>query len=361
MELQKLTLILSHLQQKARKTAWIPVPSAFVRTSKLLLCGFSILLAAGCSYPQRQIEWTQNNDGSIVPAPGILNRAVVAGIFYASEPFTYQGSSHEAASEFILGFSQGHFNNPVFRAQFAGVSPVFGAADYRSRFFQRHLFEDKLADTYPLISAPANQVSDGDLVDLLIEPVKHNLAWQKALYNFHSLPQKGNWNEINNVRAIVLRVVCKAYDDECFNRELRNYPCLEQAMVINGKRQPNRPCGGFGPGSEKHASIIGPINDVYGSIDNYLTVHNIPWDQECLTVTFDCDRYNGNAIPFQKYNLWLQTRPNYLPAQTLATQFYRDKGKWSTQDKAWLKYLSSQMLNPKKAMSKEEFLKNYSQ
>ena len=319
-----------------------------------------LLLAAGCA-PKAKVELTDNvSDGDIDVMSGVLYRGVVSSTFYGQGwAFAYKmRGTHESASKFALRASEDHTNSPVLRAKKAGVSPVFGGIDVRSKYFGGWRL-NVYADAHPFLSSPINSLSDGDLVDFLIEPARINIVWETVV--FGAVPLEDSWDDVRAYRAIVLRIVCKATDDACFDRELRNYPCEDGSMVIDGERRPDRSCGGYGPVSETHASVIGPINEIYGSLDNYLKVHNIPWDKECLTETFDCDRENGNAIPFQGYDEWLETRPNYLPAQELATEFYEDEGDWDDEDRAWLEYLSSQMLSPQEAMPKEEFLRTYSQ
>ena len=330
---------------------------------KISCVGFALflLLTAGCA-ADRKIEMaTDAPEDEINAKRGILYRGVIAATFYGQGlAFAHRmRGTHKSASKFALRTSVNQPNNPVERAKRVGVSPVFGGIDVRSQYFDRGFLESSYEDVHPFVVSPNNSVSDGDLVDFLIQPLRINMPWEGIA--FSSVPLKDSWDDVRAYRGIVLRVVCKATDEACFDREFRSYPCDDGAMVIDGERRPDRSCGGYGPVSEEHASVIGPINEIYGSFDNYLKVHNIPWDEECLTETFDCDRENGNAIPFQGYDEWLETRPNYIPAQELATEFYDDEGDWDDEDRAWLEYLSSQMLSPQEAMSKEEFLQTYSQ
>ena len=315
-----------------------------------------LLLATGCA-SDRKIELnTDVSEGSPTAVSGILYRGVVAGVMYGEGwAFSHRmRATHESAAKYVLRTAEKNPNNPIIKAKNAGVSPIFGAIDIRSRYLERSYFESAYNDAHPFISTANNLVSDGDLVDFLIYPVSISTTWESIL--FVSIPLRDSWDDVKSYRAIILRVVCKVTDDACFERESRNYACEDGAMVIDGERQPDRSCGGYGTVSERHASVIGPIAEVYGSFDNYLKYHNIPWDEKCLTQTFDCNRENGNAIPFEGYGEWLKTRPNYLSAQKLATKFYKDEGEWDEKDKVWLKYLSSQMLSSQKAMTKEEFM-----
>ena len=330
---------------------------------KMSCVGFAVflLLTAGCAQKPR-VEMANNvPDDEVMAAPNFLYRGVIASTFYGQgRVFAHHmRGTHDSASEYGLRTSDGHPNNPIEIAKRHGVSPIFGGIDVRSQYFDRGFLENVYRDSHAFLSSPSNKVSDGDLVDFLVQPLRINIPWEGLV--FTGMPVEDAWDNVRAYRGIVLRVVCKATDQACFDRESRNYPCEDGAMVIDGERRPDRSCGGHGPVSEEHASIIGPINEIYGSLDNYLKVHNIPWDEECLTQTFDCDRENGNAIPFEGYDEWLETRPNYLPAQELATEFYEDEGDWDDEDRAWLEYLSSQMLSPQKAMLKEEFLQTYSQ
>ena len=323
---------------------------------KISCVGFALFLlfSAGCAAKAR-VEVTDND--YVQAKPGFLYRGVVGSTFYGQGwAFAHKmRGTHESTSELVLKASNGHPDNPILKAKRNGVSPVFGVIDVRSQYYNRGFLENIYRDAHPFFSSTSNAVSDGDLVDFLVHPVNINMTWEGLLFQGVPLEDAGTY------RAIVLRVVCKATDQACFDRELRSYPCDDGAMVIDGERRPDRTCGGHGPVSEKHASVIGPINKIYGSFDNYLDYHNIPWDKECLTQAFDCDRENGNAIPFQGYDELLETRPNYIPAQELATEFYEDEGDWDDKDRAWLEYLSSQMLSPQEAMPKEEFLQTYSQ
>ena len=313
---------------------------------KMSCVGFAVflLLTAGCTAKPR-VEMTNNVSDEIVVTYDVLYRGVITNAFYGQGwSFGHQmRGTHESASKFVLKTAEGHPNNPIAMAKRHGVSPVMGFIDVRSQYFDRGFLENVYRDTHPFLSSPSNNVSDGDLVDFLVYPVHINVPLEGLI--FAGVPLEDSWDDARAYRGIVLRVVCKATDQACFDRELRNYPCEDGAMVIDGERRPDRSCGGHGPVSETHASVIGPINKIYGSLDNYLKAHNIPWDKECLIATFDCDRENGNAIPFQGYDEWLETRPNYIPAQELATEFYEDEGDWDDEDRAWLEYLSSQMLS----------------
>ena len=325
---------------------------------KFMFFALFLSLSAGCTIPPGKIEVVELPDGKVDAAPGFLYRAVVAGVFYLEKPTGIHGRSHETAEKLAVEMAENHDNNPIMRSINSGVSHVFGGVDYRERYYDRWFFEDSYSDLLPFISVPVNLISDGDLVEMIVEPVRINWLWKFAI---RAAPVNEPWDNVRSIRGIVLRVVCKATDDECFEREYRNYPCDNGAMVIDGERRPERKCGGYGPISDEYAHVIGPVDEIYGSLDNYLKFHNIPWDKECLTMTFDCDRENGNTIPYQGYNEWLETRPNYIPAQELATELYEDEGDWDDEDKAFLEYLSSQMLSPEKAMSKKEFLRTYSQ
>ena len=190
--------------------------------------------------------------------------------------------------------------------------------------------------------SPALEIQNGDLID--------------GLTRYGEFPGLFGIGKLDGTNFVAVRIVCKFYDEECIARENRIYPCRNGAMVIDGKRRPDRTCGGYGSDSENWAAIIRPLTE---PLTEYLDQHGAPYD-ECLISDHSCGKDEGLAITAGGYEQWLANRPNYLLAQQYATDFM-DRRLYERDDIAnerrYARYLSENMHSAQPVISKKAFLK----
>ena len=189
------------------------------------------------------------------------------------------------------------------------------------------------------VASPAMRIQKGDLAEFLYYEVGTPLPFTAG------------------AALLALRVVCKGWDEECIERENRAHRCDDGAMLIDGERRPDRPCGGFGGHSEDWAAIVGPMEVLYGSLDNYLRVHNSPYDK-CL-LHLSCGAAEGNAYKLGKYEEWLETRPNFLPAHEASSDYTDAHGDVRPEERAYMIYLWEEMLSPTPALGRAEFVRQW--
>lgn len=303
-------------------------------TKRMMGLGMALIagvLLAGCGAP------TGLHHDALTPQGGLTNDDVIMRGFVIG--VNYLPHDQEDKMEFLHSFS------PQLSARWeaAGVGIVASNFVMTERYFGLGTMNHEWMQTAAIPAALA--VQEGDLVEFVVE------ISPTVLLGF----------EINGGGGSnVLRVVCKFYDEPCITRERRDYKCDNGAMVIGRQRRPERPCGGQGGYSEKYANIIGHMDTLYGSLDNYLKVHNSPFD-DCLVTDFSCGRQQGNSIPLGKYEEWLQTRPNWLAAHAAAEDFTDARGRVSADERTWAIYLADNILSPLPVMDKAEFLAQHSQ
>jgi hypothetical protein len=188
-------------------------------------------------------------------------------------------------------------------------------------------------------SASALGVQTGDLVEYL------SYEWDPFL------PGGRLVDRLNAVR-----IVCKFYDEECITANRRDYWCEDGAMIVDGERREDKPCGGFGEQSEEYASVVGPIDQLYGDLENYLRTYDAPWGR-CLITDMSCGKEQGLAIPKGEFSEWVKQYPNYLAANQAARSFVAARlfRKPGTLEWRWAVYLSENLFSKTPVMSKREF------
>lgn len=276
---------------------------------------------------RRDENRVQNNATATDPNYGILIRGFV--MHFQPDPNAFVDSAH-ASTEFFLRDVLTE-DGPLLTEY--ETLHHFVNLDERYEYYLALVGEFVRSGT----ASPALRIQRGDLVEFL----NHKMSWLG----------------IDASVLVALRVVCKGWDEECIAREDRAHRCDDGAMVIDGARRPDRPCGGFGGHSENWAAIVGPLEVLYGSLDEYLRAHNSPFDK-CL-LHFSCGAEEGNAFKLGKYEEWLETRPNYLPANEASWDYYVAKGDVPPEDRAYMIYMWEEMLSPKPAMAKAEFVSQW--
>lgn len=151
------------------------------------------------------------------------------------------------------------------------------------------------------------------------------------------------------VALTAVRIVCKFWEEDCIQKERRDYLCEDGGMVIDGKRREDRPCGGWGgAASEEYAYVLGPVSALYGTMDNYFKVHDVPYGH-CLITDMSCGHEEGKAIERGKYAEFLERFPNYEAAHRVAQDFVdmRIQNEGDVPFRDWAIYMSKHMFDTK--------------
>ena len=281
---------------------------------KKILLGFSILglsLLTGCAAP--------NNLSMTTAAPfeGTLVRGFIPFLAYSEED---QADSADASRSVEAE------DLPWYDSKYDGFAAMFYFTDRTAHnYVQNNWIE------IPSL-APALGGQPGDLVE------------------YHTSYMKFLWEDMSVLSAV--RIVCKFYDNECIDRERRDRFCNNGVMIPDSRhddiefKQAGFKCGGFGENSEKYAAIVGPVSELYGSLDNYFDEHNSAY-RDCLVTDMSCGHDEGKTVETGKYNEFLERFPNYLAAQDAAHDYMelRLHLEGDTPFKKWAIYLSEHMFD----------------